>query len=250
MKQKPHTLKGDLAHLPAALAPLTALDHWLLWRWELRRGIWTKPPYTTGGGRAKNNDPATWASYQAALAAADGGNGGSFDGIGFALLDTPFDVVDLDHCLDPATGQIDEWARTWIDAAGGAYIERTPSGEGLRIIAATSSTEKLHRKWSIQGVREKAAIEIYRNAERYITVTGIQVGECKSLGEANGLLEQIQAHFGAQARNGAGFNCSDAGTSSKIDYDAVIRGGAPVGANVSNLFQRDRPPQRQGDVDR
>ena len=41
MKQKPHTLKGDFAHLPAALVPLTALDHWLLWRWELRRGNWT-----------------------------------------------------------------------------------------------------------------------------------------------------------------------------------------------------------------
>ena len=54
---KPHTLKGDLAHLPAALAPLVALDHWLLWRWEFRRGNWTKPPYTTSGSRAKNNDP-------------------------------------------------------------------------------------------------------------------------------------------------------------------------------------------------
>jgi hypothetical protein len=238
MTSKPHTLRGDLAHLPAPLAPLIALDHWVQWRWTFRKGIWTKPPFMVNGAHAKNNDPATWTSYPTALAAVQ--NGGTFDGIGFALLGAPFDAVDLDHCLDPGTGQVDGWARAWIDAAGGAaYVERTPSGEGLRIIAGTSDTSrrgKLHHKWSIQGVREKAAIEIYRNAERYITVTGIQVGECKRLGEANGLLEQIQAHFGAQARNGDGFNCNDAGTGSKIDYDAVIRSGAPVGANVSNLF--------------
>jgi hypothetical protein len=226
MKQKPHTLKGDLAHLPAALAPLTALDHWLLWRWELRRGIWTKPPYMATGRKAKNNDPATWAPYQAALAAVQ-----TFDGIGFALLDTPFDVVDLDHCLDSATGQIDPWARTWIDAANGVYVERTPSGEGLRIIGSTGGGEKLHRKWQIQGAREKAAIEIYRNAERYITVTGIQVGECTQLGQVNGLLEQIQAHFEAQHQEGK------SGTGNgKIDYDAVIRDGAPDGADASALF--------------
>jgi hypothetical protein len=231
MKQKPHTLKGDFAHLPAALAPLTALDHWLLWRWELRRGNWTKPPYMTTGRKAKNNDPATWAPYQAALAAAHGGNGGSFDGIGFALLDTPFDVVDLDHCLDPATGQIDEWARIWIDAAGGAYIERTPSGEGLRIIAGTSGGEKLHRKWQIRGAREKAAIEIYRSAERYITITGLQVGACERLGQANGLLEQIRTYFGAQHRERERER-SGGGSS----YDQAIRNGAPDGADASALF--------------
>ena len=95
--KKPQTLKSDLAHLPAALAPLVALEHWVLWRWELRKGIWTKPPLdaTILGARAKNNDPETWSSYQITVAAVQNGNG--FDGIGFALLDTPFDVVDCMH---------------------------------------------------------------------------------------------------------------------------------------------------------
>src|SRR5262249_51240669 len=87
MTNKPHTLRAALASFPAALTPLTALDHWLWWRWELRKGIWTKPPYTTVGGRAKNNDPATWTSYRSALAVAQ--NDGRFDGLGFALLNTP-----------------------------------------------------------------------------------------------------------------------------------------------------------------
>ena len=229
MNQKPHTLKGDLAHLPDALAPLTALPHWVLWRLELRKGNWTKPPLTTTGRRAKNNDPATWSPYQAALRAVQNGNG--FDGIGFALLGAPFDVVDLDHCLDPATGQIDEWARTWLNAANGTYVERTPSGEGLRIIGGAEDTQQLHRKWPVPGARDKAAIEIYRNCERYITVTGIQVGECKELGQANGLLERIRAHF--DATHGKQKRGRKAGTGT---YDDVIQNGAPDGTDASALF--------------
>jgi hypothetical protein len=229
MTQKPHTLRGDLAHLPAALTPLTALDHWVLWRWELRNGSWTKPPLTAAGKRAKNNDPATWAPYQAALAAVQ--NGGAFDGIGFALLDTPFDVVDLDHCLDPATSQVDEWARTWLDAANGTYVERTPSGEGLRIIGGAGDTQQLHRKWPVPGAREKAAIEIYRNTARYITVTGIQVGACQELGQANGLLERIQAHFEVAHGKEKRERRASAGA-----YDDAIRNGAPAGADASALF--------------
>jgi hypothetical protein len=229
MNQKPHTLKGDLAHLPDALAPLTSLDHWVLWKLELRKGNWTKPPYTATGKRAKNNDPTTWGSYQAALAAVQNGRG--FDGIGFALLDTRLDVVDLDHCLDPATGQIDEWARTWLDAANGTYVERTPSGEGLRIIGGAGNTQELHRKWPVPGAREKAAIEIYRNTARYITVTGIQVGECKELGQANGLLERIRAHF--DATHGKQKREQKAGIGA---YDDAIQNGAPNGVDASALF--------------
>jgi hypothetical protein len=240
MTNKPHILRGDLAHLPVALAPLTAFDHWLLWRLELRKGIWTKPPYTTVGGRARNNDPATWTSYGSALAVVQ--NDGRFDGLGFALLNTPFDVVDLDHCLDPATSRVDEWARTWVDAANGAYVERTPSGEGLRIIAAANSAEKLHRKFQITGAREKAGIEVYRNCERYITITGLEVSACRELGQANGLLEQIQAQFGARhsggerKQNGGGFDFNNANVGGNIDYDAIIRNGAPAGADASALF--------------
>jgi putative DNA primase/helicase len=194
MMKKPGTLKSNLARLPSALAPMTALDHWVLWRWELRKGVWTKPPYVAASPstHAKNNDPTTWRPYRAAVAAVQ--NGAGFDGIGFTLLDAPFDVVDLDHCLDPATGQPDTWAQIWLEEADGAYIERTPSGEGLRIIGGAGTGESLHRKWSIKDAREKAAIEIYRNTARYITVTGIQVGDCKRLLQID-LLDQIRAHY-------------------------------------------------------
>jgi hypothetical protein len=218
---------------------MTALDHWVLWRWELRKGVWTKPPFVAANptARAKNNDPATWRPYTAALAAVL--NGGKFDGIGFALLDTPFDVVDLDHCLDPATGQPDTWAQIWLEEADGAYVERTPSGEGLRIIGGESSREQLHRKWPVGDAREKGAIEIYRNCERYVTVTGAQVGDCKELAQVD-LLEKIRTHYDnhqSRKRNGSsgrGFDFNNAGTS--VDYDDIIQNGAPAGADASALF--------------
>jgi hypothetical protein len=242
---KPKTVGSDLAHLPPALKPLVDLDHWLLWVWEFRRGIWTKPPYSavTLGTHAKNNDPQTWASYQAAVAAAQTVKA---DGIGFALLNTPFDVVDLDHCLDSESGQVDPWAQEWLTKANGSYVEMTPSGEGLRIIGGTNpnSAEKLHRKWPVKDGREKAAIEIYRNCERYITITGVQLGECKELSRID-LLEQIKAYYSGEqsstqksgngkSSSGRGFDFNNAGTS--FDYDKIIRNGAPEGKR-SELFQ-------------
>ena len=94
---KPNRIATNLENFPLALAPLCQIAHWVLWRWELRKGVWTKPPYMAANPRrkAKNNDPTTWSTYQAAAAAAK-----AADGVGFALLDTPFAAVDLDHCIN------------------------------------------------------------------------------------------------------------------------------------------------------
>jgi Virulence-associated protein E len=226
--KKPNKVETKLEDFPLALAPLCQIDHWVIWRWEERKGKWTKPPYMAKAPKrkAKNNDPATWASYQTAVAAAD-----KADGIGFALLDTPFVAIDLDHCVDGDA--IDPWAKDWIEEANGAYVERTPSGEGLRIIGIGSG-EKLHRKWTIDGAREGAAIEVYRGCERYITVTGAQLGDCKELSELD-LLDKIAASYDQKKKpNGKGFDFNKAGT--QIDYDEIIRSGAPNGRR-SELFQ-------------
>ena len=52
----------------------------------------------------------------------------------------------------------------------------------------------MHRKWKIEGAREGAAIEIYRNAERYITITGVQIGECKELAPLD-VLDKIRTRY-------------------------------------------------------
>jgi virulence-associated protein E len=243
---KPTALKGDLAHLPPALQPLVSQDHWVLWRWEFRNDKWTKPPYSAAnpGTGAKTDDPKTWASHKAAIAAAKAMGA---DGVGFVLRGTALDVVDLDHCLDPATGHPDAWAQAWLETASGAYVERTPSGEGLRIIGgAGANAEKLHRRWSVNDARENAGIEIYRNCERYITVTGLQQGDCKELPPLDPVLDRIKAHYddaktktrarsNSNGSNSKGFDFNQASKAKTIDYDEVIRTGAPEGQR-SELF--------------
>jgi hypothetical protein len=231
---KPRTFNGNLANLPAALEPMVAIDHWVVWRWRRAKNGWTKPPFKAAlpSQNATNNDPATWASYQDAVEALHGK--ALLDGIGFALPDTKFDVVDLDHCRDPDSGEVDAWARKWLDAANGTYVEVTPSGEGLRIIGLGEG-EKAHRKFKVAGARKDAAVEIYRNCERYITVTGLQVGSASALCKTNGLLERIEATYKNGAKSGdKDFN--RAGKQGGIDYDDAIRNGAPAGSDASAVF--------------
>jgi len=66
---------------------------------------------------------------------------------------------------------------------------------------------------------------------------GLQVGECKQLGHANGLLEQIQAQLEADAtKHSGGESKRNGAAGTSIDYDTIIRDGAPSGADVSAVF--------------
>ncbi len=83
-------------------------------------------------------------------------------------------AFDLDKCRDPATGALAVWARQLLEECK-SYAEITPSGTGLRIIGYGRG-EKVHQniklKEKLEGLSEAGSLEIYRNPERYITVTG------------------------------------------------------------------------------
>ena len=85
-------------------AELKAIPHWLLWRLKDRAGKSTKTPYQADGHLAKVNDPATWTTFETALAAY---RAGGFSGLGIALSDDDdLAGVDLDKCLNPDTGEL------------------------------------------------------------------------------------------------------------------------------------------------
>ena len=168
---KPKSLIGDLHHLPKALAPLVALPHWVLWRWEKTKDGFTKVPYQPNGYKAKNNDPKTWSSYEVVIAAV-----AKFDGIGFCLLGGNIAAFDIDHCRDPTTGVIDSWAADLVDRTG-SYTEITVSGTGLRIIGF-GDRPKLHRKLPVNN---GVTLEAYRGAERYIVITGNPLSGSKDI---------------------------------------------------------------------
>jgi hypothetical protein len=166
MNEKPQTLCGDLHHLPAALAPLIELPHWVLWRFELVDGKWTKVPYQANGRKAKNNDPKTWNSYDVVIKAVANGDG-KYDGIGFNHLSSNIAAFDIDHCRDPNSGTLDPWAAELVQQCR-SYTEITPSGTGLRIIGYGVGGE-LNKSFKVGNGVE---LEAYRNARRYITITG------------------------------------------------------------------------------
>jgi hypothetical protein len=150
--------------LPPALAPLTAVSHWVVWRWTHFKGKLTKVPYQARRPQVKasSTDPSTWADYDTAVKA-----NRDLDGIGFCLLDTEFAAFDLDDCRDPATGAIAPWAQDLVDRCA-SYTEVTISGTGLRIIGRALGP-KIHRK---QTIETGGSLETYRRAERYIVMTG------------------------------------------------------------------------------
>src|SRR5262245_43236347 len=137
MTEQPKTFCGDLAKPPPGLESLCRQDRWVGWRWERINGRWTKPPYIgrSPSIHASTSDPKTWGPRYEAVSAVIAGK---MNGIGFCLKGSDIGAIDLDKCRNPETKQIDSWALSIINSAKGAYVEITPSGEGLRIIGLAS----------------------------------------------------------------------------------------------------------------
>jgi AAA domain len=230
---RPNIYCGDLAKLPAALWPLCARDQWTIWRLTWRHGRWIKPPFRCDDPHrfASSKDPGSWSSYENAIAAAAAG-----DGISYVLTpEDPFAAVDIDHVRDPITGSIENWAQRFLDHASHSYAEVSPSGTGLRIWG-TAAGETLHRKFTLDG----SALELFRRTRKPLTVTGLQLGNSRTLGNIDALLDRavIWAQQRQQKLSKAKPEIS-AGTTAQYaidDIERIIREGAPEGANRSDTF--------------
>jgi hypothetical protein len=207
--------------LPSALAALVDQPRWVVWKWITgKNGKPTKPPFQ---GRApdkyaSSTDPATWCDIETAMRAYCDGK---CDGIGFALSPGGFGAFDIDHCRDAGTGTIHPWAMELVCRCG-SYAEVTPSGTGIRIIGIASGPA-LHRKFSVPQA-DGMSIEIYRNAERYITVSGDQIDEAQQLVNIDAETDAVASKLGnAKQTNSAGKNGN--GSSKQHDVDSLIRDG-------------------------
>jgi putative DNA primase/helicase len=138
---------------------------WVAWGWEQKEDRWTKVPVNPlTGRRASSTDPSSWSSFDETYAFAQREG---LAGIGFVVTpNDPFVGIDLDHCRNPQTGEIDFWAQEIINRFA-SYTEVTPSGTGVRIWITTRDGLLPGRE---KG-RRKGPIEIYAR-DRYFTVTG------------------------------------------------------------------------------
>jgi primase-polymerase (primpol)-like protein len=182
-------------HLPKTLAPLIALAHWVIWRWETtKRGKNTKVPYQAArpNVKATSTDPRTWSDFATAAVAAK-----NADSIGFCLLNSDCGAFDIDHCRDAASGAIDPWAKALV-ARAGSYAEVTVSGTGLQIIGRATGS-KLHRK---QPVANGVTLETYRRAERYIVMTGDALpGSSMVLADLDAIMDAVVAELDAGVKH-------------------------------------------------
>lgn len=144
-------------HIPQELRDL---PQWVVWHYTWHDGKWTKPPYDVRVGElASTTDPSTWASFEVVWTAYQTGE---YDGIGLALREANGLVgIDLDHCRDPDSGDIDAWALDIVQDIE-TYTEVSPSGTGLRLF--TRGTLPPHG-------RKQGDIEVYIGG-RYLTITG------------------------------------------------------------------------------
>ena len=138
---------------------------WVGWKYTPAPGRIkpAKVPIDPLTGRfASVTNPDTWSDYPTAAAAVLRFR---LSGIGIVLPPDPIGLtgVDLDQCLDPATGRIDVWAEEILDHLEGTYAELSPSREGIRSF--------------VEGVlpigcrNRFGDIEAY-STNRFLTVTG------------------------------------------------------------------------------
>lgn len=137
---------------------LKNIDQWVCWRLEIRDGKQTKVPYSpTTGKHAKCNDPATWGTYNQAVAC--------HAGLGFVFSqDDPYCGIDFDKCVD--NGVVRPSVLRWVERLN-SYTEFSPSGRGLHVIV--HATLPPHGRKSA-----RYGVEMYDN-NRFFTMTGNQL---------------------------------------------------------------------------
>ncbi|MCC8998432.1 MAG: hypothetical protein LM522_02860, partial [Candidatus Contendobacter sp.] len=183
-------------HFAVIPAELTALNQWVCWHYETRKGKQTKPPIQAkSNGKllyAESNNPATWSDFETAIAAAVRLN---LEGVGLNLWESDgLTGLDLDHVFDPATGELDPLAVEVMERFAGTYAEISPSGTGLRVWCygkpgrSGKCTGKV--KW----------LEVYSHpSNRYLTVTGNQwPGSADHVTEQQDALDWLHTRFMAK----------------------------------------------------
>lgn len=165
MSALPQSLPLQLENIPEELIKIA---QWVCWKFKPVKGRYTKTPINPKtGGLASTTSRKTWGTFEDALA---GMARYGLPGIGFVFSeDDPYCGIDLDDCVNTASGRIDVWAREIIDQID-SYTEISPSGTGIKIFTRASLP--------LEGRRRTGNVEMYDYA-RFFTVTGHQLADSR-----------------------------------------------------------------------
>lgn len=163
------------------LEELRVLRRWLCWNWryDSRSQRWKKPPKKPDGSPMDHTDPTNWCSYDEV---AEYGKVGIVPPEGMT-------VIDLDGCLDPATGELSELAQRILDALPPAYAEVSPSERGIKVWLKAVLPKASNNN-------RKSGIEMYCGAGQYVTYTGLRLpGVPREIPEAQEAADALYAEF-------------------------------------------------------
>jgi primase-polymerase (primpol)-like protein len=150
----------NLSELMSVPDEIRSRRQWVVWKLKRRKEGWDKQPFMPSGKPASHSDLMTWSSFEEATEALHAEESG-FRGVGFVFSSgDPYVGVDIDHCLDPDSGELDERAARIIHKLGG-YAEISPSGTGVHIIVKGVAPRSV----------KKDRIEVY-SERRFFTITG------------------------------------------------------------------------------
>ena len=156
----------DIKNIPAELKTSC---RFCVWKFEKRNGQKTKMPYNPATGeRAKINDLRTFADFKTTLVTyAMGG----YDGIGIAV-GNGIGAFDIDHCIRE-DGTLNDTADTVLSIFSTAYVEKSPSGKGLRGFFHVPEDYVYDKTVYYINNRSKG-LEVYMPGvtNRFVTVTG------------------------------------------------------------------------------
>lgn len=151
-----------MKHLDAIPGELRERAQWVVFHIEKDdSGKLLKVPRDANTGwPASSTDSTTWASFGTAVKAL---HNGGYDAVGYGFSDNdPFCGADFDHCRNPETGEIEEWAQTAIDTFA-SYAEVSVSGRGVHSFVKA-------RMPNGQG-RKHGNVEAY-SSKRFFIITG------------------------------------------------------------------------------
>ena len=220
-------------------AELRALPQWVAWRYETRGDKRTKiPKNPKSNGKlvnAKPNDPATWGTFDEAVDHC--GRHADLAGIGFCLApDDGLTGIDLDHVLDPDTGELKPEAAEILERFAGTYCEVSPSGTGLRLFTfgkpGRSGKNAGRMKWC----------EVYSHpSSRYLTVTGNHW-----TGSATAVTEQQDALDWLHRR----FMTASTGSEKQASAHPVDANARPLNLDDAALLDKARTAKNGADFER
>jgi hypothetical protein len=177
---------------------LKTRPQWVVWRYEMIKGLPTKVLYNPNEplARAKCNEPNTWGTFEQALDTFHG-NYERFNGVAFAFTaDDPYAGIDLDDCIDPATGEF-IWGKAIVDAFD-SYTEISPSGCGVKIFLKGKKPSHTRCKVKDPGLCGDGAMEVYDH-KRFFVVTGDHLeGSPKSIRDGQEELTHLCEYYWPQ----------------------------------------------------